>query len=169
LQLAALIIWVANPLTDMAIMASATTLVCDISVLFLITREHRRTTKPSSLLTSYLITAIISSVIEVRTLAMRRYLPAMTALAATMLAAQILLLALETRPKNGYIRLEEAQYGPEHTSGIIGRALFCWLNPLIRLGHHKVLVMEDCYPLDRPLGARLLGDKISLKWERCKF
>jgi hypothetical protein len=71
---------------------------------------------------------ILADGVQLRTLAMRRYLPTITGLVSASLAMKILLLALETRQKTKYLKPAETQYGPEHTTGVIGRALYLWLN-----------------------------------------
>jgi hypothetical protein len=126
--------------------------------------EHGRTIRPSSVICLYLLAAITSDSVQLRTLFIRKYVPSIAKLVALSIAAKVLLLGLESTSKQSYLKAKK-EYGPEEVTGIFGRSVFWWLNSLFLLGRQKILSPADMFPLNHDLRAQLLQKRMQESWQ----
>ncbi|TDZ13509.1 ABC transporter atnG [Colletotrichum spinosum] len=68
-------------------------------------------------------------------------------LLGTQLCLKFVLLIVESLAKSGYITLPAGQATREEVSGIFGKSLMLWINPLLRLGYRRNLTLDDLEPL----------------------
>ncbi|CAG8957988.1 hypothetical protein HYFRA_00000331 [Hymenoscyphus fraxineus] len=166
-QLTLLVLW-AQPLaprsklttTSVSISLTAALIFAPLSY-----KEHRRSIKPSFILSIYLLFTLIFDVAHTRTvwLLESRYTP-VAAVTTTATALKFLLLILEVIEKRRILRPDQKDSPPYATSGIINRSFFWWLNPLFRLGYSKTLAVKDLFSLDQPLTSVGLRDALEDAW-----
>jgi ATP-binding cassette subfamily C (CFTR/MRP) protein 1 len=77
----------------------------------------------------------------------------------------VTLLVLESWPKTVYLKQRD-QYSPEELTGVFGRAVFWWVNPILLLGNHSALQEKDLFPLDHALQSRVVEEEVTKLWER---
>ncbi|KAF3013497.1 hypothetical protein E8E14_005834 [Neopestalotiopsis sp. 37M] len=83
------------------------------------------------------------------------------------LLLKLVILALESIPKYHHVR-EKSTATPLERSGMFGRALLSWLNPLLFTGYKKNLALEDLYALDYDLKSDDLTLQFQKTWDRAK-
>jgi ATP-binding cassette, subfamily C (CFTR/MRP), member 1 len=83
------------------------------------------------------------------------------------LLLKLVILALESIPKYHHVR-EKSTATPLERSGMFGRALLSWLNPLLFTGYKKNLALEDLYALDHDLKSHDLTLQFQKTWNRGK-
>jgi ATP-binding cassette subfamily C (CFTR/MRP) protein 1 len=166
LQLVCLALWTRNSITKYAIAAAALSSVSMIGVVLLVALEYKRTVRPSSLTSIYLLVAIIADAIQIRTFLLRGYSKPFSIVLSVTMASKIVLLVLESWPKQKYLKPTRIQYGPEETMGVFGRSVFWWLNSLFWWGSRRILTSDDLFPLDRELRSDRLLNQIVAAWEK---
>jgi ATP-binding cassette subfamily C (CFTR/MRP) protein 1 len=167
LQVASIIFWAKHPLTNISIPAACLSTVAAFGVLALVTVEHTRIATPSTLGTIYLVCAILSNAVQIRTFRIRLDAPVIFRLLLASTADKILLLGLEQWPKTRILKLAR-EYSPEERSGIIARALFTWLLPLFQKGYRTIISQGDLFPLDEQIMTEKVQEDMAEYWERCK-
>ncbi|KAJ4397176.1 hypothetical protein N0V93_001400 [Gnomoniopsis smithogilvyi] len=80
-----------------------------------------------------------------------------------------LLILLESRRKQRWLRWDRKIHSPEETSGIYGIGTFSWLTTLFISGYKSLLTISDLFVLDRRMSAELLRSAFSDALERTKF
>lgn len=63
-------------------------------------------------------------------------------------------------------RVEDLPINPYNSAGIISRVLFFWLNPFIRKGFKKELVLGDLYRVPDEDKSKDLGGKLKREWDK---
>ncbi len=100
--------------------------------------EHRRSPRPSSLLTLYLLAAALLNVARARTL---WYMPSSNGVVISFTVTVVLMviaLGLELAPKDALIREEVVEKtSPEERRGILERSLLTWIVPVFAYGYRK--------------------------------
>lgn len=151
-------------------------LIAALSVLSLVIVEHTKTIRPSTLLSIYLVTAILAGAVQLRTIIIRPWAtaisPGIANLMITSLVCKILLFVLESWPKERTIYLYDRvgeEHSPEEKTGFFGRAVFWWLIPLFWSGYKSVLTPEDLFPLESKLNSHSLRHQMIDCWERREF
>jgi ATP-binding cassette, subfamily C (CFTR/MRP), member 1 len=134
----------------------------------LVVLEHRRSVRSSSIVLIYLVAAIASDVVQLRTLLLRHYLPGISALVSTSIACKTALLVLESLSKRSYLKPSEIIYSPEETSNVFERSVLWWLNSLFLRGNSHILTQGDLCPLDRGLYSSNLSRRMHKSWEKCR-
>ncbi|KAF2259644.1 hypothetical protein CC78DRAFT_474996 [Lojkania enalia] len=97
--------------------------------------EHRRSPRPSSLLTLYLLAAAPLNAARCRTL---WYMPSSNGVVITFIITTSLMgiaLGLELAPKDALMRDEIEKPSPEERRGIVERSLLTWLVPVFAYGY----------------------------------
>ncbi|KAH7371052.1 P-loop containing nucleoside triphosphate hydrolase protein [Pyrenochaeta sp. MPI-SDFR-AT-0127] len=150
--------------TNMFIAASVLKLASALLMITLSIIDHSRSPRPSILLNIYLLITLLFDATQARTLflasegkAEHTYSSVFTT--AVVLKAMILLL--EAKSKTRWVHWNEKEHSPEETSSVFSLGVLFWLNKLFQLGHRKVLMVEDLYPLDVNMDAKLLHEKFS--------
>jgi ATP-binding cassette, subfamily C (CFTR/MRP), member 1 len=147
--------------------AGAFEVVCVSALIILIFLEHRRSIKPSTTVSLYLLLSGLSSAIEIRALLLQHSILIPQLLGAAICCKGILLW-LESWPKK-LPNKSEAEHSPEELAGVLSRAVFWWLNPLLRLGSRKVLKPTDLYPLNHEFRGTVLQPQIQDIWAYCEL
>jgi ATP-binding cassette, subfamily C (CFTR/MRP), member 1 len=167
-QIAGLVFWTKTPITNVAIAAATLDVLCGLEIAILTTLEHNRTIRPSSLLSIYLLAAITSNAVQLRTLVLRHYLDSVVGLLSASIILKSILLVLEHWPKTP-LSLEMETYGPEELAGVLSRIVFWWLNQVFLRGYRSILDPIDLPKLDRDLNSSELQVKIQKCWNASKW
>ncbi|KAI4192890.1 MAG: hypothetical protein LQ346_004105 [Caloplaca aetnensis] len=165
-QVALIALW-ASPSavrTRTSIPNAAVTLVGTLALGVLSFAEHQRTIRPSLILEAYLLLSLIFDAARVRTLWLQDYNNILAAVSTAAFAIKICLLSVETVGKRKLLRKEYASESPEATSGLFGKSLFLWLNPLFRTGYKHSISVADLIALDKHLTANYLYDRLHQPW-----
>ena len=168
IQLAEVVLWAKNPITSVGLTASVVGLLGVTAVVALIALEHRRSVRSSSVGLIYLLAAIASDAVQLRTLLLRHYVPGISALVSTSIACKTALLILESLSKLSYLKPSEIVYSPEETSNVFQRSVLWWLNSLFLTGNSRVLTQGDLCPLDRELYSSNVSRRMHKSWTKCK-
>jgi len=128
--------------------------------------EHTRSVRQSSLLSLYLIFSSLLDIPLLRTLELRGDSLSIIALTASVLLVKIVLLLLETLPKQHYLRPEYQHSSPESRAGIINRSCLWWLVGLFGLSNRGSLRSDNLYKLDPELASDFLCERMSLAWKK---
>jgi hypothetical protein len=136
-----------------------------LGVLALVTVEHTKTVRPSTITSVYLLATIIVECVELRTLLLRAYVPLISKLVAASVVSKVVLLLLESTSKTRTLKLG-AEYAPEEVSGLFNRMFLLWVNALLWKGYKGILKQEDMFPLDEKLRSSKLSDQMIDCWEK---
>lgn len=144
-------------------------LLSAVAIVILTALEHSRTTRPSTIITIYLIAAIAADAVQIRTLLGRAYAPTIVRLVAASVSTKSILLVLESWPKTSCLLPADEPLGPEDVSGPLTRNTFWWLSPLLLLGNCSLLSVEDLPLLDQALLSKLLRKRMARSWTRSMY
>ncbi|KAF9876778.1 ABC multidrug transporter [Colletotrichum karsti] len=135
--------------------------------IFLSKTEHSKSRAPSAILQSLLLFTIIFDAFRVGNLWLDRYHGslAIASLLTAHLAVKLILLMTESATKSVYLTIPATQQSKEELSGIFGRGLCLWINPLLRLGWKKDLTLDDLEPVDDALSGERVLEKLSAAWD----
>ncbi|KAL8995121.1 MAG: hypothetical protein Q9169_005084 [Polycauliona sp. 2 TL-2023] len=166
LQVALTALWATSTLTRTraSIPNSVVSLVGFLGLGLLSLLEHQRTLRPSMLLETYLFFSLSFDAAKLRTLWLQGYNTDPAIVSSLAFAFKLVLLILEAQTKRKSLRVEWKSKSPEATSGLFGKWLFLWLNPLFRRGYGSSLSVEELLPLDKQLMADYLYEKVRQPW-----
>jgi ATP-binding cassette, subfamily C (CFTR/MRP), member 1 len=150
-----------------ALAASVVGLLGVGAAVVLVALEHRRSVRSSSIVLVYLLAAIASDAVQLRTLLIRRYLPNISVLICTSIACKATLLVLESLSKRSYLKPSDIAYSPEEMSNVFERSVLWWLNSLFLSGNSRILSQSDLCPLDRGLYSSNLSRRMHKSWAKC--
>jgi len=165
-QILSLIQSLRRSVTLISILCASLDIANVIGVILLILVEHRRTIRPSSVLSLYLFASAVISSIHIRSALLRRQGLSVPRLLSAVIVLDLGLLALESWPRSLYLKDAE-KYSPEELAGLFSRGIFWWVNLLLRLGSHKILKIDDLYPLNQAFLSQGINQRISRIWGRC--
>lgn len=135
--------------------------------------SHKRSPRPSTLLSLYLSASVILGVVRTRTLWLLAPDHLMPALITVILSLTVVALLLESI-ENPALRSatkdnsEYRSFTSEQRSGFWARTCFTWLATTFWLGHKKIISVEDLPALDTKLRSQTLGRELALGWEHCE-
>jgi ATP-binding cassette, subfamily C (CFTR/MRP), member 1 len=130
--------------------------------------EHKRSIRPSGLLSGYLFVTLILDVAQARTFWLRQGLQAAAGVFTALLAVKGLILVLEETPKRPLLTGDLKNAAFESTTGIVSRSVFWWLNPLFLQGFHALLSIDDLGSIDGKFDSDRHLAKIDLTWSRSR-
>ena len=81
------------------------------------------------------------------------------------IGVKLLLVVLEAQSKTPYLKVTYRDLSPEVTSGIINKALFWWINSLLKVGYRGLLSYNDLPALDDGLSSEHLRLKLQNEWD----
>ncbi|KAL8671339.1 MAG: hypothetical protein Q9168_004163, partial [Polycauliona sp. 1 TL-2023] len=164
LQVARIALWAtaAGTRTRASIPDAVVSLVGFLALGLLSLFEHQRTIRPSMLLESYLFFSLVFDAAKLRTLWLQGYNTGPAIVLSLAFAFKLILLVLEAQKKS--LRPEWKSKSPEATSGLFGKWLFLWLNPLFRRGYGSSLSVEELVPLDKQLMSNYLYERVHQPW-----
>lgn len=147
--------------TRATIASTSLDLVAVIALGILSPVEHVKSSRPSSIISVYLLLTTIFDIARVRTLWDIDNLHTVAAVFTAAFAVKCCLLVLETISKRARLRTPAT---PEQTSGIYGLSFFAWLNPLIHLGQKTNLTIDQLYPIDNYISSDAVFKKAESYW-----
>lgn len=159
-----LLLWWSKPnvaRTQATLATTALSLAAFIPFMWLSHWEHRRSLRPSTLLTVYLGLSTLFDLARVRTLF---FFPAGSNIAFVFLASycvKILILGLELTEKRQLVLGDWIAHGPEDTASAYRRALFLWLNHLFVRSYRSQLSLETLPKIDDDILSA--SDPVSLR------
>ncbi|OGM40676.1 hypothetical protein ABOM_010583 [Aspergillus bombycis] len=167
LQLSLLVLWSVSPSsrTSTTIPAASLSLANAIVIIGLSYIEDRKSTRPSSLLTIYLLLSILFDAIQVRTSWLTHQIP-MAAVQSAITGTKLAMLLLEMREKTSYLQPPYRNYPPEATSGIVNLSFVWWINRLFMTGYRKLMGNRDLYDLEPGLASGPAGERLKRMWEK---
>ena len=152
--------------TPESLVSIAITLITSIGISYLSIVEHRRTTRPSTVVIAFLLvsstTAIVWWTIPVPKPADTLLLLILTC----QILVNLLMLANESYGKQKILTDEWCELSDEETSGLLQRALFSWIAPILAEGYRIVLVESHLPRIHSSLSSRRLRNTILEKWHR---
>jgi ATP-binding cassette, subfamily C (CFTR/MRP), member 1 len=119
--------------------------------IFLSHLEHKKSTRPSTILTTYFLFTLLFDTARSRTLWAMPNNTAVAAASTTLHALKAVILILEAQAKRELLNASYNGCPPEVTAGIFNRSLLWWINPLLLVGYRKDLSVQDLYPIDKGL------------------
>lgn len=132
--------------------------------------EHERCRRPSTILTIYLILAILFDATKARTawLAWQQTSPrgslAYPAILVSIGVFKFLILVAESVEKFRWLLPQDGlkyEASHEETGGLLNLGVFFWLNSLFMRGYSNIMHVDQLYPLDRAMSSRHLHDSLS--------
>lgn len=148
--------WALHPYeqTKASIAAASLSFAASLCLTLLFVSEHDRSIRPSSLIVTYLLLAVIFDATQIRTLFLQGVDLATTLLVCSSVALKLLLLVIESYTKKPWLSEHYQSLPPESTSGIINRSFFWWLNNLFSVGYRRILAPGDLYSVDERLNSK---------------
>ncbi|KFY45085.1 hypothetical protein V495_03127 [Pseudogymnoascus sp. VKM F-4514 (FW-929)] len=133
------------------------------SLLFL---EQRRSPRPSDLATLYLVASILCDIIlltvpsgnTTHTKAWRAVL--------VRCLMHVALLTLESLGNRSAFSVFGKPQSPEELNGVLNRAFFAWINPILLQGYKNILVDQDLPPLSRDLKPKATRQSMLQAWNQ---
>jgi ATP-binding cassette subfamily C (CFTR/MRP) protein 1 len=164
-RLACLILWHQNSITAYSVAGSSVTLVSSIVIAVLLLVGHTRSVRPSSIISIYLLSRITADAVQLRTLQLRNYAPAISRTLSAEIVIQLLFLLLESWPRKQSIK-DFNEYSPGDTAGVFNRNVLWWMNSLFFKGNNSILEQTDLFNLDVQLQSSLLRKQILSAWNK---
>ncbi|QKD49139.2 P-loop containing nucleoside triphosphate hydrolase protein [Fusarium oxysporum Fo47] len=166
LQLVVLTYWTVGPLpTSQPQIAAAALVFANGLLLALLSYvEHTRSVRPSTIINVYLFFTSLFDCAIARTLWLLDGAHAVARLFTAATSAKALILVSEAWEKRSILRVQYRDLSPETTSGILGRSVFWWINPLMKLGFSNFLTEHDLYAIENSLLGKRLFAQVERSW-----
>lgn len=168
LQLTILLLWaVDSPLgTQASIPAAALDFVAACILCVLSSYEHTRSIAPSVIIDLYLFFSLLCDAARLRTLFLIedpevRSIAVVGALSA---AIKVGVLISEASSKRKDLLEQYRNLSPEATSGTYSKAVFWWMNGLLKAGYCSLLGVSDLYEIDERLSSVVVGRRFETAW-----
>ncbi|KAF5534749.1 multidrug resistance-associated 1 [Fusarium mexicanum] len=171
LQLVILTYWTVGPLptSKPQIAAAALVFVNGLLLALLSYVEHTRSVRPSTIINVYLLFTALFDCAIARTLWLLDGAHAVARLFTAATTAKALILISEAWEKRSILRAQYRDLSPETTSGILGRGVFWWINPLMKLGFSNFLTEHDLYAIENSLLGKRLFAQVEKSWRTGEF
>lgn len=124
--------------------------------------DHRKSSKPSMLMSGYFFITPLLDAVQARTLFLsstNKHEYAYSCVFTTTVVYKLLVLLLESHKKSRWLVWDKIEHSPEELCGIFSLGVYFWLNKIFLEGYAKVLNMGDLYPLDTNLRGKALHDR----------
>ncbi|KAL9572706.1 hypothetical protein ACKAV7_003105 [Fusarium commune] len=166
LQLVVLTYWTVGPLptSKPQITAAALVFVNGLLLALLSYVEHTRSVRPSTIINVYLLFTALFDCAIARTLWIIDGAHTVARLFTAATSAKALILISEAWEKRSILRVQYRDLSPETTSGILGRSVFWWINPLMKLGFSNFLTEHDLYAIENSLLGKRLFAQVEKSW-----
>lgn len=170
LQLVMIVLWSRDSYqrSPSSIASASLNLAVSLTLALLSHLEHKRSIRPSFLITFYLFASLFFDIARVRTQWLLRSSNALAAVLTASVAFKVLMLALEATGKRRILLQSYRNISTENTSSIFNRGVFWWLNSLLLSGFKSVLSVDDLLTISETLESRRLSDKLQAGWNKCK-
>ncbi|RKL31169.1 hypothetical protein BFJ72_g11186 [Fusarium proliferatum] len=134
----------------------ATALLCPLLYL-----EHVRSTRPADLAVIFLLVSLVCDLGAALQEGPEEWL-----IPTTKITLKFLLIAAESRSKQGILKSPYSFQSPEQLAGILSRTCFWWINPILALGNQIILSGEDLPPIDHLLTSEKLRHDGLKAWDQ---
>ncbi|RBA21188.1 hypothetical protein FPRO05_07502 [Fusarium proliferatum] len=134
----------------------ATALLCPLLHL-----EHVRSTRPADLAVIFLLVSLVCDLGAALQEGPEEWL-----IPTTKITLKFLLIAAESRSKQGILKSPYSFQSPEQLAGILSRTCFWWINPILALGNQIILSGEDLPPIDHLLTSEKLRHDGLKAWDQ---
>ena len=151
---------------DSEILSDIFSFIACIGLWPLLFLEHSRSIKPSDLAVVYLLISLACNSIELGVTVYEKGTWAYVMCDLGMIVFKLMLIATESRDKRSILREAYSQWPPEQLAGILGRATFWWINPILVSGYGNILTANDLPPLDHDLSSMLLRQRALRAWDQ---
>lgn len=128
--------------------------------------EHGRSVRPSTILTLYLLAAVLCDGINLSTLYQNHGYSPLIGLLAAVVGLKFLLLVVETQSKQAYLREPYKAMPVEQLVSTLSGVFLFWINGEILKGYSKLLSVSDLPALDDGLRSRHLRERMVAAWEK---
>lgn len=129
--------------------------------------EHRKSIRPSTVITLYLLISTAFDAVECRTLWLRAQghgLRTTSILVSVSLCVKLGVLVLETVEKRPFLQAPWNLAPPESLSGAINRSVFWWLNALFLRGYKGIFSLTSLWATDYSMSSERLLGRLSSAW-----
>lgn len=151
----------------LVVSAAALNAVSSLGMLALSDLEHRRSPRPSILLSSYRLITLLFDIVQLRTLWLdsttSNELTTTRVLATTAVSLKAIILALESHHKTRRALSDPSLRSPEELTGPVGLGTYLWLNRLFLMGYRRILSTQDPFPLDSRMKSAPLEHHLASK------
>ena len=154
--------------SQIAIASAAVGLVAAIALGVLSILEHRNTSRPSFLISIFLLLSILFDIVRARTAWLGSEARALAGTTTAAVAFKTAILALETVNKRSILLEAYSKLSKEATSGLLSRGLFLWLSSLLVQGSMKALTLKDLFGIHEKLDPHKLTQELSKQWNKSK-
>jgi ATP-binding cassette, subfamily C (CFTR/MRP), member 1 len=127
--------------------------------------EHRRSTTPSGVLVLYMLACLLGHCAEILILPTQHGREALYFLFARTFL-ELAVLVSECQSKKDVLLPDYEILSPEERAGILERAFFWWINPILLQGYRSFLTDTDLPSTGRELSSKGLRQKILLSWDQ---
>ncbi|OBT93873.2 hypothetical protein VE01_08497 [Pseudogymnoascus verrucosus] len=158
-----------SKLQNRVTLAAAILALIDSCVIMpLVYAEHKRSIKPSIVLSVYLALSTLLDLAQGRSLFLQDNIgsTALAGLFVATLATKLTLLLLEELSKHTLLIAKLQDSAVESTSGPINRAIFWWINQLFFKGFRTLLGVGDLGSIDKKFSSNLLLSKLCYFWDK---
>ncbi|KAK3935758.1 ABC multidrug transporter [Diplogelasinospora grovesii] len=156
----------ANKPGNLSLFASVLALASSAIFAVLSFLEHDRSISPSSTIIVFLLISTLCDIPILRTLWLRQDDQSLPLARATALPLKMVILVIESKSKRNYLQAPYRDSSPEVLEGIVSRALFWWLTPILRRGYYTTLELAHLPPLDPKLGVARLQTRFGQAWKQ---
>lgn len=129
----------------------------------LLYREHSRSVRPSDL---GVLLLLMSAAFDLVAFSNAKTSVEPTIGASTTLILKLLLTAMESQGKGDILAKPWNDYPPEQLAGIISRAFFWWISPVLVTGYSMILTGDALPRLDQELSSEKLRRRALQTWDR---
>ncbi|RKL22824.1 hypothetical protein BFJ70_g13017 [Fusarium oxysporum] len=123
--------------------------------------EHMRSVRPADLTVIFLLVSLACDAANALQEGLDTWI-----LPATQLALKLLLVATESRSKQGLLKSPYDSQAPEQLAGILSRTFFWWINPILALGNRIMLSGDDLPLIDEQLSSKQLRHRGLKAWDK---
>jgi ATP-binding cassette, subfamily C (CFTR/MRP), member 1 len=166
LQLVLLVFW-SLPRTEQtraSIAESVLSLLEAIAIVALSYTQHRRSIRPSILLSGFLILTILFDIASARTYWLRPQLQSIAVVSTLSTITRTIMVVLEEIPKRQFLVEGSKDISLEFTTGVVSRTLFWWLNKLLIRGYRHHITVDDIDSIEEKFGSQKLLQKLERAW-----
>ena len=150
---------------DLKLLSKAVSFVAAVAFCILSFAEHRRSITPSTLLVLYILACLFGHGVELLILSPKIDRKCLSFLLAHVFL-ELAVLVVECQNKYAILLPQYQQLTPEERAGILGRALFWWINPLLMKGYRSILTNADLPRPGEALSSNKLRRNILRSWDQ---
>lgn len=143
------------------LLAASTFLIAIAFLWPLLYLEHQRSIRPADLAVVFLLTSLVADAVLLFNKPTEAWL-----LPSTKVILKLLLVATESQGKQAVLVQPYSEQPPEQHAGILNRAFFWWINPILAQGYQKVLNIDALPGLDDQLSSQHIRRHALKAWDQ---